>query len=169
LIYSMPTRGLLGFRYKFLNATRGRGILNSFYVGDQPLEGTIDSKNTSSIVAREEGVSSTYGLKNAEPRGILFIGAGVEVYEGMIVGLNSRQDDIEMNICKGKKLNNIHSANADIAVHLDPPVIMTLEQCLDFIEDDELLEITPENLRLRKKYLTKTARDRVNRGLSPTV
>ena len=153
LIYSMPTRGLLGFRYKFLNATRGKGILNSFYVGDKPLEGTIESKTTSSIVAREEGVSSTYGLKNAEPRGILFIGAGVEVYEGMIVGETPRSQDLSINIAKKKHLTNMRQSIRDLEERLNPPRQMSLDEMIEYLGSDELLEVTPESLRLRKRIL----------------
>lgn len=153
LIYSMPTRGLLGFRYKFLNATRGRGILNSFYVGDRPLEGTIDSRNTSSIVAREDGVSSTYGLKNAEPRGILFIGPGVEVYEGMIVGETPRAQDLSINIAKKKHLTNMRQSIRDLDERLSPPRQMSLDEMIEYLGPDELLEVTPESLRLRKRIL----------------
>lgn len=153
LIYSMPTRGLLGFRYKFLNATRGRGILNSFYVGDRPLEGVIESKTTSSIVAREDGVSSTYGLKNAEPRGILFIGPGVEVYEGMIVGETPRAQDLSINIAKKKHLTNMRQSIRDLDERLNPPRQMSLDEMIEYLGADELLEVTPESLRLRKRIL----------------
>jgi len=153
LIYSMPTRGLLGFRYKFLNATRGRGILNSFYVGDRPLEGVIESKNTSSIVAREDGVSSTYGLKNAEPRGILFIGPGVEIYEGMIVGETPRAQDLSINIAKKKHLTNMRQSIRDLDERLNPPRQMSLDEMIEYLGPDELLEVTPESLRLRKRIL----------------
>jgi GTP-binding protein len=153
LIYSMPTRGLLGFRYKFLNATRGRGILNSFYVGDQPLEGSIESRTSSSIVAREDGVSSTYGLKNAEPRGILFIGPGVEVYEGMIVGETPRAQDLSINIAKKKHLTNMRQSIRDLDERLNPPRQMSLDEMIEYLGPDELLEVTPESLRLRKRIL----------------
>ena len=153
LIYSMPTRGLLGFRYKFLNATRGKGILNSFYVGVRPLEGAIESRNSSSIVAREDGVSSTYGLKNAEPRGTLFIGPGVEVYEGMIVGETPRAQDLAINIAKKKHLTNMRQSIRDLDERLDPPRQMSLDEMIEYLGADELLEVTPENLRLRKRIL----------------
>lgn len=153
LIYSMPTRGLLGFRYKFLNATRGKGILNSFYVGVRPLEGAIESRNSSSIVAREGGVSSTYGLKNAEPRGTLFIGPGVEVYEGMIVGETPRAQDLAINIAKKKHLTNMRQSIRDLDERLDPPRQMSLDEMIEYLGADELLEVTPENLRLRKRIL----------------
>jgi len=153
LIYSMPTRGLLGFRYKFLNATRGKGILNSFYVGVRPLEGAIESRNSSSIVAREGGVSSTYGSKNAEPRGTLFIGQGVEVYEGMIVGETPRAQDLAINIAKKKHLTNMRQSIRDLDERLDPPRQMSLDEMIEYLGADELLEVTPENLRLRKRIL----------------
>lgn len=153
LIYSMPTRGLLGFRYKFLNATRGKGILNSFYFGVRPLEGAIESRNSSSIVAREDGVSSTYGLKNAEPRGTLFIGPGVEVYEGMIVGETPRAQDLAINIAKKKHLTNMRQSIRDLDERLDPPRQMSLDEMIEYLGADELLEVTPENLRLRKRIL----------------
>ena len=153
LIYSMPTRGLLGFRYKFLNATRGKGILNSFYIGVRPLEGAIESRNSSSIVAREGGVSSTYGLKNAEPRGTLFIGQGVEVYEGMIVGETPRAQDLAINIAKKKHLTNMRQSIRDLDERLDPPRQMSLDEMIEYLGADELLEVTPENLRLRKRIL----------------
>ena len=153
LIYSMPTRGLLGFRYKFLNATRGKGILNSFYIGVRPLEGAIESRNSSSIVAREGGVSSTYGLKNAEPRGTLFIGQGVEVYEGMIVGETPRAQDLAINIAKKKHLTNMRQSIRDLDERLDPPRQMSLGEMIEYLGADELLEVTPENLRLRKRIL----------------
>lgn len=153
LIYSMPTRGLLGFRYKFLNATRGKGILNSFYVGVRPLEGAIESRNSSSIVAREGGVSSTYGLKNAEPRGTLFIGPGVEIYEGMIVGETPRAQDLAINIAKKKHLTNMRQSIRDLDERLDPPRQMSLDEMIEYLGADELLEVTPENLRLRKRIL----------------
>ncbi len=153
LIYSMPTRGLLGFRYKFLNATRGKGILNSFYVGDKPFEGNFESKNTSSIVAREDGVSSTYGLKNAEPRGTLFIGAGVEVYEGMIVGETPRAQDLSINIAKKKHLTNMRQSIRDLEERLNTPRQMSLDEMIEYLGPDDLLEVTPESLRLRKRIL----------------
>lgn len=169
MVYKVSSRNLLGFRGDILTRTRGNGVFATQTIGYFPVGSTIAKLRNGVIISLETGTATAYSLEPAQQRGKTFVVPGTAVYEGMVVGLNSRQEDIEMNICKGKKLNNIHSANADIAVHLDPPVIMTLEQCLDFIEDDELLEITPENLRLRKKYLTKTARDRVNRGLAPTV
>ena len=114
-------------------------------------------------IKSESGKSTGYALTTVQERGKSFIGPGIPVYEGMVIGVNNRQEDIDINVCKIKKLTNIHSANADIAIQLDPPTVLSLEQCLDFIEEDELLEITPLNLRLRKKHLTKVARTRASR------
>jgi GTP-binding protein len=169
MVYKVSSRNLLGFRGDILTKTRGNGVFSTRTLGYFPVGPTISKLRNGVLLSLETGNATAYALEPAQERGRTFVAPGTAVYEGMIVGLNARMEDIEMNICKGKKLNNIHSANADIAVHLDAPMIMTLEQCLDFIEDDELLEITPENLRLRKKYLTKVMRDRVGRGLTPVV
>jgi len=153
LRYTVPTRGLLGFRYQFLTATRGTGILNSLFKGYAPLAGPITSRATSSIVSWESGVSSTYGLKNAEERGVLFIGAGVDVYEGMVVGETQRPDDLTVNICKKKHLTNMRSSNKDIEIRLTPPLNMSLDQAIEYLAEDELLEVTPINFRIRKRIL----------------
>ena len=153
LTYTMPTRGLLGFRYKFLNVTHGRGVLNSFYIGNDKLEGPIESRQTSSIVARESGVSTTYGLKNAEPRGTLFIGPGEPVYEGMIVGETPRAQDLSINIAKKKHLTNMRQSIRDLEDRLDPPRLMSLDEMIEFIGPDELVEVTPKSLRMRKRIL----------------
>ena len=153
LTYTMPTRGLLGFRYKFMNVTHGRGILNSFFIGNDRLEGPIESRQTSSIVARETGVSTTYGLKNAEPRGTLFIGPGVPVYEGMIVGETPRSQDLAINIAKKKHLTNMRQSIRDLEDRLDTPRSMSLDEMIEYIGPDELVEVTPENLRMRKRIL----------------
>lgn len=153
LVYSMPTRGLLGFRYKFLNITRGRGVLNSFYTGDQKLEGPIEGRMSNSIVARENGVSTTYSLKNAEIRGVLFIGPGVPVYEGMIVGETPRPQELAINIAKKKHLTNMRQSIRDIEDRLDPPREMSLDEMIEYINSDELVEVTPISLRMRKRIL----------------
>ena len=153
LIYVMPTRGLLGFRYKFLNVTHGRGVLNSFYLGNDKLEGPIESRQTSSIVARESGVSTTYGLKNAEPRGTLFIGPGVPVYEGMVVGETPRSQDLSINIAKKKHLTNMRQSIRDLEERLDPPRLMSLDEMIEYLGPDELVEVTPKSLRIRKRIL----------------
>jgi GTP-binding protein len=153
LKYIVPTRGLLGFRYQFLTATRGTGVLNSIFHGYFPLTGQINSRATSSIVAWESGQTSTYGLKNAEERGVLFIGAGVDVYEGMVVGETLRPDDLTVNVCKKKHLTNMRSSNKDIEIRLTPPQVMSLDQAIEYLADDELLEVTPLNFRIRKRIL----------------
>ncbi|MFZ3070361.1 MAG: translational GTPase TypA [Anaerolineaceae bacterium] len=153
LTYSMPTRGLLGFRYKFLTVTRGKGVLNSFYSGDEPLEGTIESRQSSSIIAREAGVSSTYGLKNAEERGQLFIGPGVPIYEGMIVGETPRPQDLSINVAKKKHLTNMRQSIRDLEDRLNPPRQLSLDEMIEYIGPDELVEVTPASLRMRKRIL----------------
>ncbi len=153
LRYLVPTRGLLGFRYQFLTATRGNGTLNSLFHGYLPLAGAITSRSTSSIVSWENGLSSTYGLKNAEERGVLFIGAGVDVYEGMVVGETQRPDDLSVNVCKKKHLTNMRSSNKDIEIRLTPPLNMSLDQAIEYLAEDELLEVTPINFRIRKRIL----------------
>lgn len=153
LTYTVPTRGLLGFRYQFLTATRGMGTLNSIFLGYLPFAGPINSRSTSSIVSWENGVSTTFGLKNAEERGVLFIGAGVDVYEGMVVGETQRPDDLSVNICKKKHLTNMRNSNKDIEIRLVPPLTMSLDQAIEYLADDELLEVTPINFRIRKRIL----------------
>ena len=164
LIYSMPTRGLLGFRYRFLTVTRGRGVLNSFFIGMQPLEDAIESRQTSSIVVRETGVSSTFGLKNAEARGMLFIGAGVPVYEGMIVGETPRPQDLSVNVAKKKHLTNMRQSNKDIEIRLTTPRSLSLDEMIEYLATDELLEVTPQSLRLRKRILDTSDRMRFDKS-----
>ncbi len=153
LQYLVPTRGLLGFRYQFLTITRGTGVLNSLFHGYFPYMGPITSRSSSSIVAWETGLSSTFGLKNAEERGVLFIGAGVDVYEGMVIGETQRPDDLSVNVCKKKHLTNMRSSNKDIEIRLTPPQQMSLDQAIEYLAEDELLEVTPLNFRIRKKIL----------------
>ena len=153
LTYTVPTRGLLGFRYQFLTATRGMGTINSLFLGYLPLAGAISSRSTSSIVSWETGLTSTFGLKNAEERGVLFIGAGVDVYEGMVVGETQRPDDLSVNVCKKKHLTNMRNSNKDIEIRLVPPLTMSLDQAIEYLADDELLEVTPLNFRIRKRIL----------------
>jgi GTP-binding protein len=153
LSYLVPTRGLLGFRYQFLTATRGTGVLNTIFHGYLPLAGPITARATSSVVAWEAGVTSTFGLKNAEERGVLFLGAGVEVYEGMVVGETQRPDDLTVNVCKKKHLTNMRSSNKDIEIRLVTPVNMSLDQAIEYLAEDELLEVTPLNFRIRKRIL----------------
>jgi GTP-binding protein len=169
MAYKISTRNLLGFRGDILTKTRGNGIFSTRFIGYFPLSPVVPKLRNGVLVAYETGKSTGYALQTVQERGKAFIGPRVPVYAGMIIGLNNRHDDIDINVCKGKKLTNIHSANADIAIQLDPPTVFSLEQCLDFIEEDELLEITPLNLRLRKKYLTPQERSRIERGLSAKV
>ena len=156
--FHIPTKGLIGFRSAFLTATRGSGVMNTIFLGYEPWKKEVGSMRSGVLVASETGVSVTYGLNNAQERGLLFIGPGVRVYEGMIVGTIQRSRDIAVNVCKEKKMTNIRSSTSDIAIKLTPPIIFSLEQAIDFINRDELAEITPEHIRLRKKTLQETMR-----------
>ncbi|HLZ72396.1 MAG TPA: translational GTPase TypA [Dehalococcoidia bacterium] len=158
--FSIPTRGLIGFRNAFLTATRGEGTMSSLLIGYEPLRGPIGGERNGTLIAAEDGVAVTYGLNNAQERGDTFIEPGTQVYEGMIVGLNSRDSDLAVNVCKQKKQTNIRSSTSDIAVRLTPAVILSLEQSLDFLATDELLEVTPKSLRLRKRLLSAHERAR---------
>lgn len=160
LEYRIPTRGLIGFRNAFLTLTQGNGAMSSQLVGYEPWLGKIGSIRMGALIASEQGVALTYGLNNAQQRGDTFIEPGTPVYEGMIVGLNSRPMDMVVNVCKEKQKTNIRSSTSDISVRLTPPIIMSLEQSLDFINNDELVEVTPNNIRLRKRYLTQHERAR---------
>ncbi|MGI6425041.1 MAG: translational GTPase TypA [Tepidanaerobacteraceae bacterium] len=154
LEFEIPTRGLLGYRSEFITDTKGEGILNSVFSGFTPYRGDIPTRNRGALVAFETGESNTYGLYNAQERGTLFIGPQVRVYKGMIVGENSRPSDLSINVCKKKHITNLRSSTAEEALRLTPPKDMTLEKCLEFIEDDELLEVTPKSLRMRKAKLS---------------
>jgi len=158
LEFRVPTKGLIGFRSAFLTATRGEGTMNSAFLGYEAWREDIASTRSGVLVASEQGVAVTYGLNNAQGRGLTFVEPGTFVYEGMIVGLNSRPQDIAVNVCKEKKKTNVRSSTSDIAIKLTPPVLMSLEQAIDFINEDELVEVTPENIRLRKKLLTESQR-----------
>lgn len=160
LSYILPTRALIGLRDLLLTATKGTVIMNSLPHGYQPLGAKLPQIRNGVLIAWEAGVSTPYALENAEQRGELFIGATVEVYAGMIVGVNTRQEDLEVNVCKAKHLTNMRSKSSDGTVQLTPFTDLSLEQCIDFIEDDELLEVTPKSLRLRKRYLDHTERKR---------
>lgn len=154
LTYIVPTRGLLGFRYQFLTATRGMGVMNAVFNGYAPLAGLIASRATSSIVAWEAGTTSNYGLKNAEERGVLFYGPGVDVYEGMVVGETQRPRDLPVNVCKKKHLTNMRSSNKDIEIRLNTPRTMSLDESIEYLAEDELLEVTPVAWRIRKRILS---------------
>lgn len=160
LEFIIPSRGLIGYRGEFMTDTKGNGILNTVFNGYAPFKGEIAYRKQGSLIAFESGESVTYGLFNAQERGTLFIGAGEKVYAGMVVGENPKQEDIELNVCKKKQLTNTRASGSDDALKLTPPKIMSLEQCLEFIGTDELLEVTPSSLRIRKKILDPTMRKR---------
>jgi len=160
LTFKVPSRGMLGFRYQFLTATRGQGIMTSRFIGYFPTVGAIATRTRGSLVAWETGSTTTFGLKNAEERGTLFIPPGTEVYGGMVVGTHQRPGDLDVNVCKTKHLTNMIQSVRDIEVRLSPPRNMSLDQDIEYLADDELLEVTPENLRIRKRILDHTARGR---------
>ncbi len=162
LEFLIPSRGLIGYRGEFMTDTKGNGIMNTIFEGYAPYKGDLSYRKTGSLIAFESGESITYGLFGAQDRGTLFIGPGVKVYSGMVVGQNPKAEDIEINVCKTKKLTNTRSSSADEALKLTPPKEMSLEQCLDFIDTDELLEVTPKNLRIRKRILDPTLRKRAS-------
>lgn len=162
LEFKIPSRGLIGYRGDFLTDTKGNGILNTIFEGYEPFKGEITYRRTGSLIAFEEGESVTYGLFSAQDRGTLFIGPGEKVYSGMVIGQSSRAEDIELNVCKKKHLTNTRSSSADEALTLVPPKILSLEQAIDFIDVDELLEVTPESLRIRKRILDPTLRKRAS-------
>ncbi|MFR7992137.1 MAG: translational GTPase TypA [Lachnospiraceae bacterium] len=163
LEFSIPARGLIGYRQEFMTDTKGTGVLNTIFDGYAPYKGDIQYRKQGSLIAFESGESITYGLFNAQERGTLFIGPNEKVYAGMIVGQNAKAEDIEVNVCKRKQLTNTRASGSDDALRLSPPSILSLEQSLEFIDTDELLEITPEHLRLRKKILDPTLRKRAGR------
>ncbi len=158
LEFIIPSRGLFGYRNEFLTDTKGEGIMSSVFHGYEPYKGDIPKRSQGSLIAFEAGESVTYGLYNAQERGTLFIGAGVPVYEGMIVGQSPKEEDLVVNICKKKHLTNTRASGSDDALRLIPPKVMSLEQAIEFIKDDELIEVTPENIRMRKRILDKTQR-----------
>ena len=160
LEFRIPSRGLIGYRGEFMTDTKGNGIINTIFDGYEPYCGDIEYRKEGSLIAFETGESVTYGLFSAQDRGTLFIGAGEKVYSGMVIGSSSRAEDIEINVCKKKHLTNTRSSSADEALTLVPPRILSLEQAIDFIDVDELLEVTPENLRIRKRILDPTLRKR---------
>ena len=164
LEFNIPSRGLIGFRSEFMTSTKGTGVINTVFDGYGPYKGDIQYRTQGSLIAYESGTSITYGLFNAQERGTLFIGPGEAVYGGMVVGQNGKTDDIEVNVCKTKHLTNTRSSGSDDALKLVPPRILSLEQALEFIDTDELLEITPKSLRIRKKILDPTMRMRAKRN-----
>ena len=160
LEFLIPARGLIGYRGEFMTDTKGTGVLNTMFENYGPYKGDIQYRKQGSLIAFEAGEAITYGLFNAQERGTLFIGPGEKVYAGMVIGQNGKAEDIELNVCKTKKLTNTRSSSADEALKLTPPRVLSLEQCLEFIDTDELLEITPKSLRIRKKILDPTLRKR---------
>jgi GTP-binding protein len=163
LEFRVPARGLIGYRSEFLTDTKGYGIFHHLFDGYDQYKGEIRSRARGSLIAFESGPAVAYGIYHAQERGKIFIPVGTEVYAGMIVGESSRLEDIAVNICKRKQLTNIRSSGADDSLKIVPPIIFSLEQALEFIADDELVEITPKNIRLRKKILDKTTRERAQR------
>ena len=161
--FRIPARGIIGYRTEFLTDTKGEGTMNHIFDSYEPYKGDIQARTRGTIVAFENGKSITYGLYNAQDKGDLFIGPGVEVYEGMIVGLNSRGEDLAINVCKEKHLTNTRASGSDEALRLVPPIQMSLEQAIEFIQDDELVEVTPKSIRLRKKILNNKDRERMAR------
>ncbi|MHB0878025.1 MAG: large ribosomal subunit assembly factor BipA, partial [Anaerolineae bacterium] len=163
-VYLVPTRGLLGFRHAFLTATRGTGLVSSIFHGYAPFSGTIKRRACGSLVAWEAGSATGYALENAQERGLMFIVPGIDVYEGMIVGQTSRDEDIAINVAKKKHLTNHRASNSEILVPLDTPLDMSLEDAIEYISDDELVEITPKNIRLRKRILNTEDRRKAKIG-----
>ncbi|MBQ8280983.1 MAG: translational GTPase TypA, partial [Lachnospiraceae bacterium] len=163
LTFNIPSRGLIGYRGEFMTDTKGEGIINTVFAGYAPYKGDISYRKQGSLIAFETGEAITYGLFNAQERGSLFISAGEKVYAGMVIGQNGKSEDVEVNVCKKKQLTNTRSSSADEALRLVPPRRLSLEQCLEFIDNDELLEVTPKSLRIRKKILDSLERKRANR------
>ncbi len=162
--FKIPARGLIGYRSEFMTDTKGNGVMNHIFDCYEPYKGEIASRTRGTIIAFEKGTSVTYGLYNAQDKGDLFIGPGVDVYEGMIVGLNSRAEDLAINVCKEKHLTNTRASGSDEALRLVPPIQFSLEKAIEFIADDELVEVTPKSIRLRKKILDSKERERANRN-----
>ena len=162
LQFEIATRGLIGYRTEFMMDTRGQGVLNTLFLGYRPFIGSIEGSPHGSLIAHETGESSTYGLLAAQERGQLFLGPGLKVYEGMVVGQNAKPEDLIVNVCKEKKLSNMRSKGDGVAEGLNTPRNMSLEEALEYLGDDELLEVTPQNLRIRKQFLKEFERKRVN-------
>ena len=158
MIYKISSQNLIGIRSSLLTKTRGTMIMSSYFLGYEPKGSPMEQVRSGALVATQAGSSMTYGLVNAQERGMLFIGPGITVYEGMVVGQASREEDIEVHVCREKKLTNNRSSGEGVSESLEPATILSLEQSLDFIADDELLEVTPKSLRIRKRYLTQSAR-----------
>ena len=162
LEYLIPARGLLGYRSEFLTDTRGEGIMNAVFDSYQPFKGEISRRHTGSLVSFETGEAVGYGIFKVQDRGTMFITPGTAVYEGMVVGYSPKSEDINVNVCKKKQLTNTRASGSDEALRLTPPQQMSLEACLEFLADDELLEVTPESLRIRKRILNNQLRAKAN-------
>jgi GTP-binding protein len=169
LEYAIPTRGLIGLRNAFLTATKGNGVLASRLIGYEPWQGPIATGRSGALVASETGVVLAHGLANAQERGLTFVEPGTDVYEGMIVGQQPRPGDLAVNVCRAKKLTNIRSSTQEIGIRLTPPVVLSLEQALDFLADDELLEVTPKCWRLRKRLLTADERGKARKRAQQAI
>lgn len=160
LEFTIPARGLIGFRSELLTSTKGNGIMNHVFHGYAPYKGDIPGRTRGSLVAFEQGETTGYGIYTLQDRGTMFISPGEQVYEGMIVGENSRENDIDINPCKKKNVSNMRTSSSDEAIRLTPPRILSLEQAIEYINNDELVEVTPQNIRLRKSILDRTVRGR---------
>jgi GTP-binding protein len=169
LVYIVPTRGLLGFRYQFLTATRGAGVMHTIFHDYLPMAGDISGRDRGSIVSWETGITTTYGLRNAEERGVLFVDPGVEVYEGMVIGEHAKPNDIAVNVCKQKHLTNVRAARADATVRLTPPRKMSLDESIEYLSEDELLEVTPLSYRIRKRILNTEERGKQTKKAKEAV
>jgi GTP-binding protein len=163
MVFIVPTRGLLGFRYQFLTSTRGAGVMHTIFYGYDEMAGPMSTRQSGSLVAWEAGTTTAYALKSAEERGMLFYGPGVDVYEGMVVGENARSGDITVNVCKKKHLTNVRAARGDMEIRLTPPRQMSLDEAVEYLADDELLEVTPQNYRIRKRILNTEGRGKVTK------
>jgi len=158
--FKVPTRGLLGFRNQFLTETRGTGVLNALFAGYIPYSGDMTIERNGSLLASESGITTTFGLSTAEERGILFVPHNIEVYEGMIVGKNARDTDLEVNVCRKKHLTSMRESNKETFMRLAPPTVMSLDRAIEYIGPDELVEVTPKNIRMRKRELNPDMRRR---------
>jgi GTP-binding protein len=166
LQFEIPTRGLIGYRTEFMMDTRGQGIINSLFLGYRDYVGSIDGTPHGSLISHETGESNSYGLLAAQERGVMFIGPGVKVYEGMVVGQNAKAEDLIVNVCREKKLSNMRSKGDGVSEGLTTPRSMSLEECLEYLGDDELLEVTPTSLRIRKVFLKEFERKRADQAKS---
>ncbi|NMB83426.1 MAG: translational GTPase TypA, partial [Ignavibacteria bacterium] len=154
LEFIIPARGLIGYRSEFMTDTKGTGILHHNFHGYEPFKGEISSRTKGALISMENGVASSYAMWKLQERSQFFVESGTKVYEGMVVGENSRENDMRVNVCKTKQLTNMRASGADEAIRLEPPRLLTLEMAIEWINDDEYVEVTPQNIRIRKKYLT---------------